>query len=114
MADSNIAIVGAGRGPLVHRTLKALKALEREGAHVYAVEKNINAIPVLRARNAKEWAGRVHIVTGDMRVWQPEVQFDIVISELLGSFGDNELSPECIESVMPRLKSGSKSWGAYC
>jgi type II protein arginine methyltransferase len=29
---------------------------------------------------------------------------DIIISELLGSFGDNELSPECLDGAMRFLK----------
>lgn len=31
-------------------------------------------------------------------------QVDILISELLGSFGDNELSPECLDGAMRFLK----------
>lgn len=31
-------------------------------------------------------------------------QPDIIVSELLGSFGDNELSPECLDGVTPLLK----------
>lgn len=29
---------------------------------------------------------------------------DILVSELLGSFGDNELSPECLDGAMRFLK----------
>lgn len=29
---------------------------------------------------------------------------DIIVSELLGSFGDNELSPECLDGAMRFLK----------
>ena len=29
---------------------------------------------------------------------------DIVVSELLGSFGDNELSPECLDGAQAFLK----------
>ncbi len=31
-------------------------------------------------------------------------QADIIVSELLGSFGDNELSPECLDGVQKFLK----------
>lgn len=31
----------------------------------------------------------------DMRFWDAPQLADILVSELLGSFGDNELSPEC-------------------
>ena len=33
------------------------------------------------------------------------VQADILVSELLGSFGDNELSPECLDGAQSFLKS---------
>jgi protein arginine N-methyltransferase 5 len=32
------------------------------------------------------------------------VQADILVSELLGSFGDNELSPECLDGAQSFLK----------
>lgn len=38
-----------------------------------------------------------------MRSFSPPKQADIIVSELLGSFGDNELSPECLDGVIPRL-----------
>ena len=31
-------------------------------------------------------------------------QADILVSELLGSFGDNELSPECLDGAQSFLK----------
>lgn len=39
-----------------------------------------------------------------MRVIQVPEQADILVSELLGSFGDNELSPECLDGAMRFLK----------
>lgn len=114
-------VVGAGRGPLVNR---ALEAAERAKciAHVYAVEKNPMAIisyvvkksffAMLIQYNStfslqaqkQIWGGRVTIVHQDMRVWQPECKADIMVSELLGSFGDNELSPECLDGAQRYLK----------
>jgi protein arginine N-methyltransferase 5 len=39
----------------------------------------------------------VKLFAGDMRkVEIADLQGDILMSELLGSFGDNELSPECL------------------
>lgn len=38
----------------------------------------------------------VDIVETDMRVWDTPHRADLIVSELLGSFGDNELSPECL------------------
>lgn len=100
-----IAVTGAGRGPLVTR---ALKASESTGipVRVYAIEKNPNAYVLLQHHNAEEWGGQVTVVKTDMRAWkgpvQPDGSFgkvDIIVSELLGSFADNELSPECLDGV---------------
>ena len=101
-----IAIVGAGRGPLVTR---ALQAAEKTGKAIncWAVEKNPNAFVLLQRRNATDplWNGKVNVVKSDMRHWPgPTIlgetdKVDILVSELLGSFGDNELSPECLDGV---------------
>ncbi|CAF9939700.1 MAG: methyltransferase protein [Alectoria fallacina] len=133
-----VAVVGAGRGPLV---TKALLASESEGVPIdmWAVEKNPNAFVLLQRRNEETWGNCVNLVKSDMRSWkgplrgraaQPsgytghwppprENQFsiaasttaqipthgpiDILISELLGSFADNELSPECLDGILPLL-----------
>jgi len=50
------------------------------------------------------WGDQVTIVSTDMREWQAPEKADIIISELLGSFGDNELSPECLDGVTKFLK----------
>jgi protein arginine N-methyltransferase 5 len=50
------------------------------------------------------WEGKVFIVDSDMRFWNAPEQADILISELLGSFGDNELSPECLDGAQRFLK----------
>ena len=39
-----------------------------------------------------------------MRTLDVPEKADILISELLGSFGDNELSPECLDGAMRFLK----------
>eukprot|EP00353_Schmidingerella_taraikaensis_P010209 CAMPEP_0185576976 /NCGR_PEP_ID=MMETSP0434-20130131/7781_1 /TAXON_ID=626734 ORGANISM="Favella taraikaensis, Strain Fe Narragansett Bay" /NCGR_SAMPLE_ID=MMETSP0434 /ASSEMBLY_ACC=CAM_ASM_000379 /LENGTH=76 /DNA_ID=CAMNT_0028194391 /DNA_START=1244 /DNA_END=1474 /DNA_ORIENTATION=+ len=50
---------------------------------------------------------RVKLIAGDMRHVQVEdMQGDILMSELLGSFGDNELSPECLIPTEKYLKPG--------
>jgi type II protein arginine methyltransferase len=104
-----IAVAGSGRGPLVTR---ALKASESTGVpvQVWAVEKNPNAYVYLLRQNQMAWNGRVTVVKTDMRAWKgpiiggtedkPEYgKVDILVSELLGSFGDNELSPECLDGI---------------
>lgn len=44
------------------------------------------------------------LVSADMRTWEAPEKADILVSELLGSFGDNELSPECLDGAMRFLK----------
>lgn len=39
-----------------------------------------------------------------MRLWEAPEKADILVSELLGSFGDNELSPECLDGAQRFLK----------
>ena len=46
------------------------------------------------------------VVSCDMRTWDPPEKADIIVSELLGSFGDNELSPECLDGADRFLKGG--------
>jgi protein arginine N-methyltransferase 5 len=141
-----LAVVGAGRGPLVTR---ALKASAEAGVEIdmWAVEKNQNAFVLLQRHNDTIWGGKVTLVQSDMRSWkgplvrqqpthatkepvgeslgiessllhtskksendpghEPEISepamchthVDIIVSELLGSFADNELSPECLDGV---------------
>ena len=142
-----VAVVGAGRGPLV---TKALLASESEAVPVemWAVEKNPNAFVLLQRHNVETWGNCVNLVKSDMRSWkgplrkaqaqrsgyagqwpprhegednpftsqnQPSTAafrtaetsyhgpIDILISELLGSFADNELSPECLDGILPLL-----------
>jgi hypothetical protein len=71
---------------------------------VYAVEKNPNAVVTLRNLKAATWGSRVTIVSCDMRRWEAPELADILVSELLGSFGDNELSPECLDGAQRFLK----------
>lgn len=94
-----VAVVGAGRGPLVERVLVAASLLGKE-VHVFAVEKNESAYIHLMRRRQFEWADRkVDVVRADMRKWQPKVRLSLIVSELLGSFGDNELAPECLDGL---------------
>lgn len=144
-----LAVVGAGRGPLVTRALKASADAGVE-IDLWAVEKNQNAFVLLQRHNDTIWGGKVTLVQSDMRSWKgplvrqqpttaatgpvgeslgiessllvsskkgqhdpgrpsepPELEgsamchthVDILVSELLGSFADNELSPECLDGV---------------
>ena len=96
-----IAVVGAGRGPIIERVLRAAKNVGR-AVELWAVEKNPSAFITLVQRNTNEWNKVVHLVKIDMRRWSPPKPMHIVVSELLGSFGDNEASPECVDGIMHR------------
>lgn len=67
----------------------------------------ISALQRLQERQALEWGGSVEIIFGDMRTLDVPEPADIIVSELLGSFGDNELSPECLDGAMRFLKRAS-------
>lgn len=112
-----VAVVGAGRGPLVTRAWRATVAAEAN-IELWAVEKNPSAYVLLQKHNQDTWGGQVRVVKADMRSWKgprrvldqerddamPEYgKVDILISELLGSFGDNELSPECLDGAQNLL-----------
>ncbi|XP_068212824.1 protein arginine N-methyltransferase 5 isoform X2 [Palaemon carinicauda] len=98
-----LMVVGAGRGPLVRRALSSAKAAQRK-IKVYAVEKNPNAVVTLQAQQDEDWGEQVTVVSCDMRDWDAPEKADILVSELLGSFGDNELSPECLDGAQKFLK----------
>lgn len=99
-----LTVVGAGRGPLVAAALSASSQTSIP-VRIYAVEKNANAVVTLRNRVRTEYWTKVTVVAQDMRDWQPPELCDLMISELLGSFGDNELSPECLDGAQKCLKS---------
>lgn len=98
-----ITVVGAGRGPLVAAALSAAASVSVP-VRIYAVEKNENAVITLKNRVIHDGWTNVTIVEGDMRAWRPPELADIMISELLGSWGDNELSPECLDGAQVCLK----------
>ncbi len=109
-----IAIAGSGRGPLVTRALRASQ-ITGVKVEVWAVEKNPNAYVLLQRHNEEDplWNNQVSVVKSDMRAWRGPLicgsgsdgaapaygKVDILVSELLGSFADNELSPECLDGV---------------
>lgn len=117
-----LTVVGAGRGPLVQAALEALReaGVPLCRTRVFAVEKNWNAVITLRSRVRSDtclgWRA-VEVVEADMREAGDCVaeRADILISELLGSFGDNELSAECLDGAQMRLlkKGGISIPSAY-
>uniref|UniRef100_A0A8C4SKV7 Protein arginine N-methyltransferase 5 n=1 Tax=Erpetoichthys calabaricus TaxID=27687 RepID=A0A8C4SKV7_ERPCA len=103
-----LMVLGAGRGPLVNASLRAAKQADRK-IKVYAVEKNPNAVVTLENWRFEEWGDQVTVVSCDMREWEAPEKADIIVSELLGSFGDNELSPECLDGAQHLLKEDGVS-----
>lgn len=103
-----LMVLGAGRGPLVDSMIEALQKLEEDfnGLKfiIYALDKNSSSVRSLLYKQRNKWIHRegyyeIEIIESDMRVWDPKVEADIIVTELLGSFSDNELSPECIDGV---------------
>ena len=100
--STTLMVVGAGRGPLVRASLAAsVKAGKK--LRVFAVEKNPNAVITLRNMKETEGWDNVTIISSDMRKWKAPCKADILVSELLGSFADNELSPECLDGAQAFL-----------
>jgi type II protein arginine methyltransferase len=56
-----------------------------------------------------EWKDQVEVISCDMRDWDAPEKADIIVSELLGSFADNELSPECLDGAQRFLKDSGIS-----
>ncbi|KAH0788770.1 protein arginine N-methyltransferase 5 [Histomonas meleagridis] len=86
-----VAVVGAGRGPLVDCALKA------GAVNIFVIEKNRSVFQFLEMKKTVSWPGTVQLFCGEMRSIELPHKVDILISELLGGFGDNELCPECLE-----------------
>ncbi|XP_023939076.2 protein arginine N-methyltransferase 5 [Bicyclus anynana] len=104
-----VMVLGAGRGPLVRATLNAADITQSK-VKVVAVEKNPCAVVVLTALAKEVWHNRdVTVIPGDMRQINLSPKADIIVSELLGSWGDNELSPECLDGAAGLLKSAGIS-----
>lgn len=104
-----VMMVGAGRGPIVEAVMRA-RDLAKVRLKIYALDKNPHALVTLRNKKLmdEKWKDVV-IVHEDMRTWEPPELCDILVSELLGSFGDNELSPECLQGAERLMKPNSIS-----
>lgn len=106
-----VTVAGAGRGPLVTRVIRAAQNTGTP-VQLWALEKNQNAYVYLLRQNEREWGGQVTVVKTDMRGWEGPrakghkdviTKVDILVTELLGSFGDNELSPECLDGIQRHI-----------
>jgi len=103
--DLVVMVVGAGRGPLIRASLRGARAAFLDHrVKIFGVEKNPNAVITLLNSWPRGCSERVQIIAGDMRDWKAPEKADVIVSELLGSWGDNELSPECLRGVEKYLK----------
>lgn len=99
-----LIVLGAGRGPLVRASVNASKNTGRK-LKIIVVEKNPNAIVTLTSLIDVLWPNEdISLISKDMRQLELEEKADILVSELLGSFADNELSPECLDCSRELLK----------
>jgi protein arginine N-methyltransferase 5 len=104
-----IMVLGAGRGPLVDVVLRATKGMAFK-SRILVIEKNPTAVVTLRHRMRDDWAGHdISVIETDMRRWHAADKADLIVSELLGSWGDNELSPECLDGAQHLLKENGIS-----
>lgn len=100
-----LMILGAGRGPLVDSFINAIEAVDTSCRFkIYALDKNPSSVRTLLYKQKNVWTDRTglyetEVVEADMRTWMPNEKADIIACELLGSLGDNELSPECLDGV---------------
>uniref|UniRef100_A0A1I7SU54 Protein arginine N-methyltransferase n=1 Tax=Bursaphelenchus xylophilus TaxID=6326 RepID=A0A1I7SU54_BURXY len=105
-----ILLVGAGRGGLVESIMKALRKTDIvSDSIVVAVEKNPFAFRSLVHKNKKMWDYFIKLVNADLRehklikkALDGHVPY-LVISELLGSFACNELSPDLLTTLEPLI-----------
>lgn len=97
-----VLVVGAGRGPLIRAALRGADSAKQQ-IRVIGIEKNPNAIITLLNAYPRNNPHNVEIIARDMRHVPKQVfeQADLIVSELLGSWGDNELSPECLYDLLP-------------
>ena len=105
-----VAVLGAGRGPLVQCALEASVRVNCPIETLHIVEKNVWAHQTLRKKLFTHWQAdnantSFSLHKADIRCWKPEEPVDLTISELLGSFGCNEASPECLTARMQGIQS---------
>lgn len=106
--EYTIAIVGAGRGPIVISLVQALSKIPHFPLkRIFLVEKNPSCRFNLQHMldNNKQvipFSQNITILSKDIRLVQNSdtegLKFDLVISEMIGSFGCNEMAPEILSS----------------
>lgn len=129
-----LVLLGCGRGPLIDECLSAVSAMDvRLRIFAIEKNRSAAAFTQMRWENDPEWGllasafgHTLEVIVADGRYLfsstnspntteeqqrQPAAPLptdfgicDLVVSELLGSFGDNELSPECLEGFVQQLQ----------
>lgn len=91
-----VLVVGPGRGPIIERLLKVIQKVDHKFI-IDSVEKNSNCFGILRERNRLEWKEKINLINDDVRNLKDK-KYNLIISELLGSFGCNEACPEVLQN----------------
>jgi type II protein arginine methyltransferase len=112
-----ILLLGAGRGPLIDCILQSASKTNR-AVYITAIDKNPCSIMCLQSRKLHEKWENVEVQCTDIRQMKPKVEFEIILSELLGSFSDNELCPECLQPSECMLSSSGifipNKYSSFC
>lgn len=103
----HIFFLGPGRGPLIDRFFSALKFVDLSPSDflITAIERNPNVMIYLNQKNSNDWNDNVNILNLNSKNFihyknkMDLPLINMVISELIGSFGCNELMPECIDTI---------------
>ncbi|WEJ95706.1 PRMT5-domain-containing protein [Yamadazyma tenuis] len=94
--DLRVLVIGAGMGNLVDSVFKFC-------SHITVIEKNPQTIDILRRRNHNDWNSEIDLIFDDVRNVDVGDKYHLVVSEMLGSFGCNELFPEILQRIKPQI-----------
>lgn len=99
-----LLLVG-GRQGMVRAAVDACKIMKRK-QKIIIVEKNPSVVMILRDLISETWPDEdIKLLTRP----DEDIKLDILVSELLGRFGDCDLSPEVLECAHKLLKHGGVS-----
>lgn len=90
-ATINILVIGAGRGPLLSSVIAHADTVDT----ITVLEKNSKCLPSLVS--IAQGNDNIAVHHDDVRNLQNVNKFDLIVSELLGSFGCNEACPEILQ-----------------
>eukprot|EP00186_Timspurckia_oligopyrenoides_P000172 CAMPEP_0182446154 /NCGR_PEP_ID=MMETSP1172-20130603/4023_1 /TAXON_ID=708627 /ORGANISM="Timspurckia oligopyrenoides, Strain CCMP3278" /LENGTH=627 /DNA_ID=CAMNT_0024642039 /DNA_START=137 /DNA_END=2020 /DNA_ORIENTATION=+ len=98
-----VAILGAGRGMMVAKVLEVAANNGRKVV-VYAFEKNQNSTVSLQNMKMSQGWTNVFVISGDPHTWDTGSRADVVIADMIGALGDNELLPEYVDIMSRSMK----------